>query len=59
MRLGNVVVVAGARVVPATVSCDDGNVVSVSPAANATPEDAKEVKANVMAAMRVEGFIVR
>ena len=59
MSLGNVVVVAGATVLPRTVSCDDGNVVSAPSAANATPEDAKEVMANVMAAMRVEGFIVR
>jgi hypothetical protein len=34
-------------------------VVSVPSAATATPEDVKEVMANVMAAMRVEGFIVR
>jgi hypothetical protein len=59
MRLGNVVVVAGARVLPRTVSCDEGRVVSVPSAATATPEDVKEVMANVMAAMRVEGFIVR
>jgi hypothetical protein len=59
MRFGNVVVVAGARVLPTTVSGDEGNVVSVPSAANATPEDAKEEMANVMAATRLEGFIVR